>query len=66
MSRDMHARRQAITRGSLIGRYDVSKRMLKPPLLDPSVPDTQLAGWIDAHTMRVHQFLEKLDKVNME
>lgn len=37
--------------------------MLKPPLLDPSVPDTQLAGWIEVHTMRAHQFLDRLDKV---
>ena len=31
--------------------------MLKPPLLDTSLPPSQLAAWIDAHTMAVHHEL---------
>lgn len=47
----------------LHGRYEVSRSMLKPPLLDPTVPVAKLAAWIDVHTMHVHQFLDKLDQV---
>ena len=46
-----------------VRRFDNVKTMLRPPLLDPSVPDEQLAAWIDSHTMHVHQFLDKLDRV---
>ena len=39
-------------------RWAVHKLMIRPPLLDPEVPDDKLAAWIDQHTMHVHQFLE--------
>ena len=39
-------------------RWAVHKLMIRPPLLDPEVPDDKLAAWIDKHTMHVHQFLE--------
>lgn len=39
-------------------RWAVHKLMIRPPLLDPEVPDEKLAAWIDKHTMHVHQFLE--------
>ena len=37
-------------------RWAVHKLMIRPPLLDPEVPDDKLAAWIDQHTMHVHQF----------
>lgn len=37
--------------------------MLKPPLFDPSIPEDKLADWVDSHTMRVHQFLHRLQEV---
>lgn len=37
--------------------------MLKPPLLDPDIPEEKLAEWVDTHTMRVHQFLDKVHQV---
>ena len=37
--------------------------MLKPPLFDPSIPEENLADWVDSHTMRVHQFLHRLQEV---
>ena len=41
-----------------------AKELLTPPLLDPSIPETKLAAWIDKHTMNVHsRLLERLDKV---
>ena len=39
------------------------KTMLKPPLLDATIPEDRLADWIDAHTMRVHGFLDRLQQV---
>lgn len=38
--------------------------MVKAPLINPTLPDDKLAGWIDANTMAVHQFLDKLDLVS--
>lgn len=37
--------------------------MLKFPLLDATIPEEKLADWIDAHTMRVHGFLDRLQQV---
>ena len=39
------------------------KTMLKFPLLDATIPEEKLADWIDAHTMRVHGFLDRLQQV---
>lgn len=44
-------------------RYEVAKTMLRPPLFDPSIPEDKLADWVDSHTMRVHQFLHRLQEV---
>ncbi|KAK9916919.1 hypothetical protein WJX75_008799 [Coccomyxa subellipsoidea] len=44
-------------------RYDTVKTMLKFPLLDATIPEDKLADWIDAHTMRVHGFLDRLQQV---
>jgi hypothetical protein len=42
------------------------KELLTPPLLDPSVPESKLAAWLDKHTMNVHsRLLEKLNKVRL-
>ena len=46
-------------------RFENVRSMLKSPLLDPSVPEERLAAWIDSHTMHVHQFLDRLDRVRM-
>ncbi|BDA40553.1 hypothetical protein COCOBI_01-2060 [Coccomyxa sp. Obi] len=45
------------------GWYEVAKTMLRPPLLDPSIPEDKLADWVDSHTMMVHQFLHRLQEV---
>lgn len=43
-----------------------AKELLTPPLLDPSIPESKLAAWLDEHTMNVHsRLLEKLDKVRL-
>eukprot|EP00887_Chlorella_sp_A99_P003588 scaffold7.g3588.t1 len=39
------------------GWWQTVRRMLRPPLMDPSVPDGELAAWIDANTMAVHAHL---------
>jgi hypothetical protein len=44
-------------------RWDTIKQIVKPPLLDPNVPDAELGAWIDKHTMRVHQFLDRLQQI---
>lgn len=44
-------------------RWDTIKQIVKPPLLDPNVPDAELGAWIDKHTMRVHQFLDRLQRI---
>lgn len=36
-----------------------AREILRPPLLDPSVPDERLSDWLDAHTMRVHAELHQ-------
>lgn len=33
------------------------RQVLRPPLIDPEVPEDQLAAWIDGHTMRCHAAL---------
>lgn len=33
------------------------RQLVRPPLLDPDLPEEQLAGWIDKHTMAVHHVL---------
>ena len=43
---------------SMHARWAVHKLMIRPPLMDPEVPDDKLAAWIDKHTMHVHKFLE--------
>jgi hypothetical protein len=43
-----------------------AKELLTPPLLDSSIPETKLAGWLDENTMNVHfKLLKKLDKVRL-
>ncbi|KAL4423816.1 hypothetical protein ABPG75_001117 [Micractinium tetrahymenae] len=43
------------------------KEMMRPPLLEVALPEGELAAWIDAHTMRVHDgFIEKLHKLRRE
>jgi hypothetical protein len=43
-----------------------AKELLTLPLVDPSIPETKLAAWLDTHTMNVHsRLLEKLDKVRL-
>jgi len=48
------------------GWWANAKELLTLPLLDPSIPETKLAAWLDKHTMNVHsRLLEKLDKVRL-
>ena len=43
-----------------------AKELLTPPLIDPTVPESKLAAWIDRNTMHVHsRLLKKLDKVRV-
>lgn len=39
------------------GWYSNAVSILRPPLLDPSVPAPELAKWIDNHTITVHHLL---------
>ena len=49
------------------GWWHNAKQLLRPPLLDPSLPEDQVAAWVDAHTMRVHAgFLHLLPKLRRE
>lgn len=43
------------------------KEILRPPLLEVELPEGELASWIDAHTMRVHDaFIDKLHKLRLD
>lgn len=43
------------------------REMLQPPLLETALPEAELAAWIDAHTMRVHDgFIDKLHKLQRD
>ncbi|KAK3277142.1 hypothetical protein CYMTET_14829 [Cymbomonas tetramitiformis] len=53
--------RQSVNRREA-GWYENYKHLIGPPLLDPTIEDAHLATWIDANTMRVHRFLNTLDK----
>ena len=49
------------------GWWHNAKQLLRPPLLDPSLTEDQVAAWVDAHTMRVHAgFLHLLPKLRRE
>ena len=49
------------------GWWQNVRQLLRPPLLDASVPEGRLAAWLDQHTMRVHDaFLDKLSKLQIE
>ena len=49
------------------GWWHNAKQLLRPPLLDPSLPEDQVAAWVDAHTMRVHAgFLHLLPKLRRD
>ncbi|WPT11919.1 hypothetical protein PSENEW3n2_00005418 [Picochlorum sp. SENEW3] len=39
------------------GWYSNAASILRPPLLDPSVPATELAQWIDNNTIAIHHLL---------
>ena len=44
-----------------------AKQLLTAPLIDPTVSDTTLDAWLQAHTMDVHhRLLSKLDKVKRQ
>lgn len=45
------------------GWWSNVKQMLRMPLIDPGVSDDELASWIDANTMAIHQFLGKLHQL---
>ncbi len=46
------------------GYWHHAKELLKPPLLDPTVPEDRLAAWLDKHTMAVHnRLLERRHKI---
>ena len=49
------------------GWWHNAKQLLRPPLLDPSLPEEEVAAWVDAHTMRVHAgFLHLLPKLRRD
>ena len=37
------------------GWWATMRQLLRPPLLDPAVPDERLAAWLDKHTMKVRE-----------
>jgi hypothetical protein len=39
------------------GWYCNAAAMLRPPLLDPELPISQVAEWVDKNTMKVHHHL---------
>jgi len=38
------------------GWWHNAKKILSPPLIDPTVSDRDLAAWLDTHTMKAHFF----------
>jgi hypothetical protein len=46
------------------GYYEDLREILKPPLLDGSVPPERLAAWIDANTISVHHNLMTAMNIN--
>lgn len=39
------------------GWWATMRQLLRPPLLDPAVPDERLAAWLDKHTMKVRRLV---------